>query len=124
MKNVFQLVMLVLVLAQSIGFSQEATTVKIPLQDTKTIIDTEKFKDAVGSFLLEEANFELKIVQEGNKMFIVTEFSKDVLVQKNETTLREPTRGVDLELVDDNVNALKYSQNGYETLIKRVVIKN
>lgn len=123
MKNVFQLVTVLLLFVQTIGLSQtEPTTTSI--QETKTTIETEKFKDAIGSFLLEEGNFELEIVQEDDKMYIVTEFSRDILVQKNETTLREPTRGVDLELIADNKNALKFSQNGYETFIKRVSKKN
>lgn len=123
MKNVFQLATVLLLFVQTIGHSQTASTT-IPIQETKTTIETEKFKDAIGSFLLEEGNFELEIVQEDDKMYIVTEFSRDILVQKNETTLREPTRGVDLELIADNKNALKFSQNGYETFIKRVTKKN
>jgi len=67
-----------------------------------------------------EADFELEIVQDGNKMYIISPFSKDPLIQKNETTLREPIRGVDLELIEGDTSALKYTQNGYETLIKRV----
>lgn len=124
MKHVFQLVTVVLLFVQTIGFSQTEPTTTTSTQETNTTIETEKFKDAIGSFLLEEGNFELEIVQEKDKMYIVTEFSRDILVQKNETTLREPTRGVDLELIADNKNALKFSQNGYETLIKRVTKKD
>lgn len=122
MKHVIQLAIVLLVGIQAIGLSQTAPATPV-VQETKTAIETEKFKDAIGSFMLEEAGFELEIVQEDTKMYIVTEFSKDILVQKNETTLREPTRGVDLELIADNTNALKFTQNGYETLIKRVTKK-
>lgn len=124
MKHVFQLVTVVLLFVQTIGFSQTESTATTPIQETNTTIETEKFKNAIGSFLLEEGNFELEIVQEKDKMYIVTEFSRDILVQKNETTLREPTRGVDLELIADNKDALKFSQNGYETFIKRVTKKD
>ncbi len=50
-------------------------------------------------------------------------FSKVILIQKNVTTLHEPTRGVDLELIKASKDALKYTQNGYETTIKRVIPK-
>ena len=70
--------------------------------------------------MLEEGDFELEIVQEDNKMYIISPFSKDILIPKNETTLTELTRGVDLELIKDNKDALKFTQNGYVTTIKRV----
>jgi len=122
MKNVIQLATVLFLLIHTIGYSQ--ITSVTDQQETKTSIETEKFKDAIGSFIMEEANFELQIVQEDNQMYVITEFSKDILTQKNDTTLREPTRGVDLELIADNKNALKFSQNGYETLIKRIEKKN
>lgn len=128
MKNLIQLTTTLLLVVQTIGFSQTENTEPISqkelttliTQQATTAIETEKFQDAVGSFLLEEGNFELEIVEEEDKMYIISPFSKDLLVQKNATTLREPTRGVDLELVGDNKNALKFTQNGYETVIKRV----
>ena len=53
-------------------------------------------------------------------MYIISPFSKDILIASNETTLHELTRGVDLELIAGNSNDLKFTQNGYETVIKRV----
>ncbi|MEP0266315.1 hypothetical protein [Dokdonia sp.] len=125
MKNVFQITTVLFLLVQTIGYSQTESTTSTPTkQDTvlqkessKTETDTKKF---IGTYLLEEANFTLEILAENDKMYIVTSFSKDLLVIKNETTLREPTRGVDLELIKDDKNALKYTQNGYVTTIKRV----
>lgn len=128
MKNVFQLITVLLLTIQTLGYGQteRATTIQskpvTTLQDTT--IETEKFNDALGTFLLQEGFLELEIVQEEDKMYIVSEFSKDPLIQKNETTLREPTRGVDLELIKDNKDALKFTQNGYETIIKRVTKKD
>lgn len=125
MKNVIQIATVLLLLVQTIGYSQTKNTESTPnkqdvivqKESTKTEIDIKKF---IGTYLLEEANFTLEIIAENDKMYIVTSFSKDILVLKNETTLREPTRGVDLELIKDNKDALKYSQNGYITTIKRV----
>lgn len=124
MKNLFKMTTVLFLFIQTMGWSQTETKTAAPVQETNTTVETEKFKDAIGSFLLEEAGFELEIVQEDDKMYIITEFSKDILVQKNDTTLREPTRGVDLELIADNTDALKFSQNGYETFIKRVTKKD
>jgi hypothetical protein len=67
-----------------------------------------------------EADFVLEILAEDNQLYIKTDFSKDILISINKTTLRELTRGVDLELIEGDSNALKFTQNGYETTIKRV----
>ncbi len=128
MKNLIQFTTVLFLLIQTIGYSQEQNTETMSkkldtiskVQNIQTEIDTEKFKSFIGTYLLVEADFELEIVQENSKMYIVSPFSKDILVQKNETTLREPTRGVDLELIKDDENALKFTQNGYETTITRV----
>ena len=128
MKNLIQITTVLFLLVQTIGYSQTKNTETISKkqdsilkqQDTKIEIDTTTLKSFVGKYLLEEADFELEIVQEDDKMFIISPFSKDPLILINETTLHEPTRGVDLELIKDNENALKFTQNGYETIIKRV----
>lgn len=121
MKNLIQLTTVFLLFVQITGFSQTKNTEPITKkQNVKEIIGPKNLKKFIGEYLLEEANFTLEIVQEKGKMYIITEFSKDVLIQKNRTTLREPTRGVDLELIKNNKNALKFTQNGYETVITKV----
>jgi hypothetical protein len=128
MKNLIQITTALFLLIQTIGFSQAKSTETISKkqdtilkqQDTKIKIDTTTLKNFVGKYLLIEADFELEIVQEKDKMYIICPFSKDLLILINETTLHEPTRGVDLQLIKDNENALKFTQNGYETIIKKV----
>ncbi len=128
MKNLIQITTVLFLLVQTIGYSQTKNTDTISKkqdtilkeQSTKIEIDTMTLKSFVGKYLLEEADFELEIVQEKDKMYIISPFSKDLLILINETTLHEPSRGVDLELIKDDINALKFTQNGYETIIKRV----
>lgn len=121
MKNVIQLTTAILLLVQTIGYSQTKNSETISKeQNTETVKDTTKLSSFIGTYLLEEADFILEIRQENDKMYIITDFSKDLLTLKNETTLHESTRGVDLELIKDNKDALIFFQNGYETIIKRV----
>lgn len=131
MKILQQLAFLVFVLIQTMGYSQEINTEVISKeQDTiakkqqmNIEINNENFGDFIGTYWLEEGGFELKIIQENGSMYIVSPFSTDILTRLNETTLHEPTRGVDLALIENNADALKFTQNGYETTIKRVDIK-
>lgn len=128
MKNLIQFTVVLFLLAQTFSYSQTKAIETMPekqevvteKQIAKTEIDTTNLKYFMGTYLLVEAGFELEIVKEDNKMFIITEFSKDKLIQRNDTTLNEPTRGVDLELIEGDRDALKFTQNGYETIIKRV----
>jgi hypothetical protein len=128
MKTLKQITLFALLLVQTIGFSQtkstETAAKKVePVQKNEkkaTKIDTKNLKKFIGTYNLAEANFTLDIVQENDKMYIVTEFSKDQLLLKDEITLTEFTRGVDLQLIEGNKNALKFSQNGYITTIDRV----
>ncbi len=128
MKNLIKITTALFLLVQTIGYSQTKKTEPISkkqeiIQKKKnksTKIDTKNLKKFIGTYELAEANFTLDIVQEKDKMYIITEFSKDQLLLKNETTLHEFTRGVDLQLIEGNNNALKFSQNGYETNITRV----
>lgn len=128
MKNAIQVTTVLLLLAQSIGYCQSNTTIPVSeTQDTtldKETTKIENYTDAytpfLGTFLLVEGDFTLEIILEDNKPYIVTEFSKDILIPTNETTLHELTRGVDLELIEGNPDVLKFTQNGYETTIKRV----
>ncbi len=128
MKKLIQITTVLFLCVQTIGFSQTENTASISntqetmlkKENTNTEINTKDFESFIGIYLLEEGGFTLEIIAENNKMYIVSPFSKDPLISKNETTLREPTRGVDLELIKDNKDALKFTQNGYETTIKRV----
>ena len=128
MKTLKQITLFALLLVQTIGFSQTKST-ETPTKKVETVqknekkttkVDTKNLKKFIGTYNLVEANFTLDIVQEKGKMYIITEFSKDELLLKNETTLHEFTRGVDLELIEGNENALKFTQNGYVTTIDRV----
>lgn len=125
MKNLIQITTALILLVQSIGYCQTNNADSISnVQDTtieKVGTETEfDSKPFLGKYYLAEADFALEITEEDNKMYIVTPFSKDILIPKNATTIHELTRGVDLELIEDNKNALKFTQNGYETTIKRV----
>ena len=128
MKTLKQITLFALLLVQSIGFSQtkstETATKKVETvqknEKKASKVDTKNLKKFIGTYNLAEANFTLDIIQENDKMYIVTEFSKDQLLLKDEITLTEFTRGVDLQLIEGNKNALKFSQNGYVTTIDRV----
>lgn len=125
MKNLIQITAILFLLVQTIGFSQTITSGTNPNkkdtilkeENTKMEIEIKKF---IGKYLLVEGGFELEIIEENNMMYIVSPFSKDLLILINETKVREPTRGVDLELIKNDKKALKYTQNGYETIIKRI----
>lgn len=129
MKNLIQFTAVLFLLVQTTGYSQTKPTETVSIKQdtslkkltTKTEVDTNTF---IGTYFLVEADITLEIIQEGNKLYLVAPGSKDLLTQKNKTTLREPVRGVDLELIKDDKNALKFTQNGYETTINRVPSKN
>ncbi len=120
--------MTIALLFQSIAFSQTATldtntnenSISTNDESQKQEIQTNTYEDFIGSYFLAEANLTLTIVQEADKYYLVSPGSKDILTQKNETTLYEAMRGVALERIDGDKNALKFTQNGYVTKIKRV----
>lgn len=120
MKNLIQLSIVFFLLVQTVGYSQTKNSKIDTKKNEIAQISTKNLKKFVGKYLLEEANFELEIVKEKNKMFIITEFSKDELILTDENTLHEFTRGVDLKLIKGDKDGLMFSQNGYETTIKRV----
>ncbi len=120
MKTLQRLTILSLIFFQTIGYGQEKNTETISKNKKETTINIDNYNSFIGKYIMEEANFELEIIRENDKMFIVTEFSKDLLLPINKNTLQEYKRGVDLELIKGNKNALKFSQNGYETIIERV----
>ncbi len=131
MKNLIQSTLALFLLAQTAGYSQTKTeetnseqiATSLKKKSTNTETETQDTNSFLGTYFLVEADFELEIVEEDNKMYIISPFSNDILIQTNETTVHEPTRGVDLELIANDKNALKYTQNGYETIIKRVKSK-
>lgn len=131
MLKLIQITTALVLFVQTIGYSQTEQTnlttqpeeTVLTKQPAKTEIDAQTAEKFVGTYYLSEGDFNLQIVMEDNDFFIVTEFSKDLLLQKNETTLHELTRGVDLALIKDHKNALKFSQNGYVTTINRVAAK-
>ena len=123
MKNLIQFATVLFLLVQTIGYSQEKNTENIVKKQevSSTIkIDAKKLKKFVGKYYLSEGDFVLEIVMEKDQMYIISPFSKDLLTHKDGSTLREPTRGVDLQLIENNKDALKFTQNGYETTIERV----
>lgn len=85
-------------------------------------IDIEYFKKYVGTYLLKEANLELKIVLEDNKMYLAAESQgvKSELTRKDEHTLIDTTVGATLTVIEDDVNGLTFHQNGYTTTIHKV----
>jgi len=128
MKNLIHLVtaLILTVFFQTTGYSQtNETSTTSEKQDAvvdNTDVKTETNNDPfIGKYFLAEADLQLEIVEEDNKLYLVSSFSKDILVPTNRTTLREFTRGVDLELIENDNTALKFTQNGYETTLKRVI---
>lgn len=93
------------------------------IEISSTDIDLELFEDFLGQYTLKEANIILEIKKEGHKLYLVGPDTKEILVQKDETTLYELGHGVALEKVEGNKNTLKFTQNGYETKITRVEAK-
>ncbi|QTD39086.1 hypothetical protein JL193_07515 [Polaribacter batillariae] len=132
MNTLQQLTILALLFLQTSAFSQtkNAETVAIKKETVQkkktetTKVESPNFKKFIGKYKMVEANFILDIVEEKGKMYIITEFSKDPLLPKNKNTLSEPKRGVDFQWIEGNKNGLKYSQNGYETILERVKPKS
>lgn len=85
-------------------------------------INMDKYKNYIGKYLLKEANLTLEIVAENNKLFMVVEVQgvKSELVKKDEITLFDTTVGVTLQIIEDDKKVLKFNQNGFETMIKRI----
>ncbi|PQJ80117.1 serine hydrolase domain-containing protein [Polaribacter porphyrae] len=94
-----------------------------PINDFEKV-DFEKFKKYTGTYLLKEANLQLKIVAEGTKMFIVVDAQgiKSELAQKNENSLSDKVVGVILSKIDGTTERLKFKQNGFETTISKIEI--
>ncbi|KGL63460.1 serine hydrolase domain-containing protein [Polaribacter sp. Hel1_85] len=89
-------------------------------------VNIDNFKKFVGKYLLKEANLIFEIAQENGKLFLIAEAQgiKSKLTQKNSTTLYDTTVGATLEVVDGNENALTFSQNGFTTIINKVITKS
>lgn len=126
MKTLQKITLFTFLLVQTVVFSQTQKNEtnneknKKELNEKETKIDASKLTKFVGKYDLSEGNITLEIVQEKDKMYIISPWSKDLLKVEDENTLLEPTRGVYLKSIKDNENALNYFQNGYETTIKRI----
>ena len=85
-------------------------------------LDIEVFKAYQGTYSLKEANMEVKIVIDGNKIFLVSESQglKSELNQKDKNTLIDRETGVSLTKMKDNSENLTFSQGGFTTVLKRV----
>lgn len=122
-KNLF------LMFSNSISIPSKATITSDILHhlNNKTIeefkgVDLKNFKKYTGTYLLKEANLELKIIAEGNKMFIVVAAQgiKSELTQKDENSLSDKIVGVVLSKIDGNSDDLAFNQNGFKTTINRI----
>lgn len=89
-------------------------------------VDIDNFKAYTGTYLLTEANLELKIVLEGDTMYLVvpSQDAKSELTQKNDTTLMDTTVGATLSIIEGTTDRLKFEQNGFSTEIAKVVSPN
>lgn len=86
-------------------------------------IDIENFKEYTGTYLLKEANLNLEIVLEENKMYLVVDAQgvKSELTQKSKISLYDTTVGVVLTKIEGNKESLSFNQNGFETIITKIV---
>ena len=85
-------------------------------------IDIDNFRNCVGTYLLKEANLELEIVIEGEKMFLISEAqgSKSELIQKAANAMSDTEVGVTLTLIEGDNESLTFNQNGFETTMSRI----
>lgn len=128
MKHVVKILTAMILLIQSMAFSQTSALVTASkgneaitkVESTEKEIATNSYKAFLGSYYLAEAGIALTIIEEKGTYYLTSPDSKDVLFPTNETTLTEIKRGVKLELIEGDSNGLKFTQNGYETVIKRV----
>lgn len=91
-----------------------------------TAIDITKFKNYVGKYLLTEANLELEILLENDKMFlyVAAQEVKSELTQTNDTTLLDTVVGASLGIIEGDKGSLTFEQNGFKTTIKKVTTVN
>ena len=128
MKHVVKISIAMILLIQSMAFSQTSEPVTASkandaitnVESTEKEIVTNSYKAFLGSYYLSEASITLTIIEEKGNYYLTSPGSKDVLFPTNETTLTEIKRGVNLELIEGDSDGLKFTQNGYETVIKRV----
>lgn len=92
-----------------------------PIENFKTV-NLNEFKKYTGNYLLKEANLELEIITENNKMYIVVAAQgiKSELTQKSKNSLSDKVVGVVLSKIDGNNDSLTFNQNGFKTTINRV----
>lgn len=89
-------------------------------------VDIENFKKYAGNYLLKEANLELTIVQEENKLYLVVDSQrvKSMLMQKSEKTIYDTTVGATLTIIEGDDNSLTFSQNGFSTTISKIITED
>ncbi|MEM1002606.1 MAG: serine hydrolase domain-containing protein [Bacteroidota bacterium] len=92
-----------------------------PIEDFKAI-NIDLFKSYAGTYLLKEANMEVKVVIDNDKMYLVSEAQglKSELSQKDENTLIDQETGVSLTKIENDPDNLTFSQQGFSTVLKRV----
>lgn len=85
-------------------------------------VDLNGFKGIVGVYLLKEANLELEILKEDNKLFLVSKAQgvKSELTQKSKTELYDTSVGATLTKIEGDTNSLTFSQNGFTTTISKI----
>ncbi len=84
------------------------------------------FEQVTGKYLLKEANLVFEIKQENHKLFLIAESQgiKSELTQKNENTLYDTAVGATLTKIENDVNSLTFSQNGFTTIISKIASKD
>jgi CubicO group peptidase (beta-lactamase class C family) len=89
---------------------------------TNQAVNMKVFKKYVGTFLLKEANMKMNIVLEENKLFLEVKAQgmKSELFQKDANTLIDASVGATLSIIDNNDDALTFSQNGFTTTLTRI----
>ncbi len=85
-------------------------------------VDISVFKKYVGTFLLKEANMKMEIILENDNLYLEVKAQgmKSELFQVNDKTLKDSAVGATLSIIEDNENALTFSQNGFTTTLTRV----
>ena len=91
-----------------------------------TAVDIEKFKKYVGKYMLKEANLELEIMLENEKMylFVAAQNIKSELTQVSASELLDTSVGATLSRIDGDADSLTFSQNGFTTTIDKVASEN
>ncbi|MCH2230358.1 MAG: beta-lactamase family protein [Crocinitomicaceae bacterium] len=84
--------------------------------------DLDKFKHLVGSYELKQNGMLFEFSIEDNRLYLTvpSQGIKCEMNQKNSTTIVDTQVGANFELIEGNNEAIKFSQNGFETQLNRV----